>query len=203
MDYIDDNESSKIEDLLNYLMDKIEINFSATDDGKDFFDTYNDIEELDEEILFSVLDHIARTEPRKSTQFPRQITVENIKKEKSANLLKIVNKLVRNSNWANIAEDTTDRPKLCYNCESGYCAHIRNHHLEQSDTILENAQRRCDHKNNENAILDCCINCIVDASKDMKKINSENDIILIWDTEDTANYHYWMESMNLENGYSN
>lgn len=199
----DDNKNSKFKDLLNYLMDKVETIFPVSPKRNDFLESNNDLEELDDEVLFSVLDHIARTEPRKIISVPTQKLMENIEKERSINLLNNISKLMRSCNWANITEDTTARPQLCYSCESDNCSHILDQNNEQSDTILEIALRRCSHKNNEDSILDCCINCIIDASKEMKKLNSVNDIILIWDTEDTANYYYWIENMNLEQGYSN
>ena len=188
-------------------------------DNKDEFgnlESREDLEDLDEELLFNFLDSLEGEEQFKGTfhytgQKTSSFVFEKITRSHSPKFLQLIAKLSQGIHWVNVSDDLKDRPKICLTCVDDSCTHVQQlvklDTLDMDDKALSiekifEKSHECEHQEENWKFDNICVKCLVDTCDDVE-INLPDHIVYLWDTKDLAEYQKWLNNMSIAYGFDN
>lgn len=166
----------------------------------------NDLEEdLDFELLDQILDYIGN--PSKSHQQQTTSSITELYHSDNTlptDLLYVISKIYRITKWNKVGRDLANRPLICTKCPSYKCEHVREEIENYSfDHILDRYAQTCTHKYSNDWLLDnICSECLINVCQNIET-SPINDIKLVWDSHDFAEYHIWRLKLDIEHGFYN
>lgn len=153
-------------------------------------------DELDEDLLFAVLDHLGGTSCYSEIQEQEEV------QEPTVVFKQLIRRHSTGEIWIHADEDNSRRPVLCMNCLTDNCQHIDETSLDTGRNIIDLAREHCDH-DEKSEIIGTCINCIRYISKKLQEKKIHPGIVFLWDTIDIAKYYLQKIESDIEYGVLN
>lgn len=166
-----------------------------------------DTDALDFDTLYHTLDGLVADEQMDRQMFEGYISpfvAQRIQISHDKNFIKHMQILSRSDYWGTVGDDLTTRPKYCLDCVAIQCQHIEQADRQNPvDQILDELDRVCEHTNiDDTKFEDICVKCLVEGCENMD-METQNSVVYVWDTQDLADYRYWINKMAFSYGLDN